>query len=82
MKTMIVTSIAASLLALAGCVTQRPMSEDFGNATKQNFAVQIVNPETSDKSPTYDGAHTSAAVARYRQGQVTEPEPESTVDQQ
>lgn len=78
MKTIIVTLTAASLLVLAGCTTQRPLGRDFGNATQQNMAVQIANPETSTKAPTYDGAHTATAVKRYRQGQVIEPTAETT----
>ena len=80
MKTIIVTLTAASLLALTGCTTQRPLGRDFGNATQQNMAVQIANPEVSKKAPTYDGAHSATAVIKYRQGQVTEPEAQATSD--
>lgn len=78
MNTMIVTLTAASLLVLTGCTTQRPLGNDFGNATQQNMAVQIANPEVSKEAPTYDGAHTATAVIKYRQGQVTEPTAEAT----
>lgn len=78
MKTIIVTLTAASLLVLTGCTTQRPLGRDFGNATQQNMAVQIANPEVSKKAPTYDGAHTATAVIKYRQGEVTEPEAQTT----
>lgn len=78
MKTMIVTLTAASLLVLGACSSQRPLGRDFGNATQQNLAVQVVNPEASQKPPTHDGAHTAAAVIRYRQGEVVEPTPEET----
>ena len=80
MKTIIVTLTAASLLVLTGCAPQRPLARDFGNATAQNKAVQIANPEASTAAPTYDGAHTAAAVAKYRKGEVTELESESTKD--
>jgi type IV pilus biogenesis protein CpaD/CtpE len=63
---------------LTGCTTQRPLGKDFGNATQQNMAVQIANPEVSTKAPTYDGAHTATAVKKYRQGQITEPTVEET----
>ena len=78
MKTMIVTLSAASLLVLTGCTTQRPLGRDFGNATQQNMGVQIANPEVSTKAPTYDGAHSTTAIIKYRQGQVTEPTAEKT----
>jgi type IV pilus biogenesis protein CpaD/CtpE len=78
MKTILVTLTAASLLVMTGCSTQHPLGEDFGNATDQNMGVQIANPDASDKAPTYDGAHTANAILKYRQGQVTEPEAEST----
>ncbi|MBE9558148.1 MAG: hypothetical protein IMF08_14920 [Proteobacteria bacterium] len=78
MKTMIVTLTAAALLAMTGCGTQRPLGRDFGNATQQNMAVQIANPEVSKTAPTYDGARTAAAIKRYREGQVTEPTAETT----
>lgn len=81
MNTLIVPVIAASLLLATGCATQRPLSKDFGNATEQNKAVHIANPEVSNEAPTYDGAHTANAVARYRTGQVTAPEAESTSGQ-
>jgi len=80
MKIIIVTLTAASFLVLTGCATQRPLGQDFGNSTQQNMGVQIVNPEVSNKAPTYDGAHTATAVIKYRQGQVTEPTTEATTD--
>ena len=63
---------------MTGCSTQRPLGRDFGNATQQNMAVQIANPEVSKTAPTYDGAHTAAAIKKYREGQVTEPTAETT----
>ena len=78
MKTIIATLAAASLLVIAGCSTQRPISQDFGNATKQNFAVQIANPEVSTKAPTHDGTYTAGAVIKYREGQAPEPTAEKT----
>ena len=80
MNTIIVTLSAASLLIMTGCTTQRPLGKDFGNATQQNMGVQIANPDTSTAAPTYDGAHTAAAIKRYRQGQVTEPTAEETTE--
>ena len=56
------------------------ISQDFGNATKQNFAVQIANPEVSKKPPTHDGAYTAGAVIQYRQGLTPEPTAEKTTD--
>lgn len=82
MKTVIATLTAASVLAIAGCTTQHPIGTDFGNSTKQNFAVQIANPEVSKKPPTHDGAYTTGAVIKYRQGNAPEPEVESTTEVQ
>ena len=81
MQTILATLTAASLLILTGCAPQQPLARDFGNATAQNKAVQIANPEPSTAPPTYDGAHTAAAVSRYRKGEVTEVEAETTVDE-
>jgi type IV pilus biogenesis protein CpaD/CtpE len=81
MKTIIMPVIAASLLLVTGCATQRPLSKDFGNATEQNKAVHIANPEVSNEAPTYDGAHTANAVAKYRTGQVEEVQVETTSQQ-
>lgn len=78
MKTIIATLAAVSLLMIAGCSTQSPISQDFGNSTKQNFAVQIANPEVSKKPPTHDGAYTAGAVIQYRQGLAPEPKAEQT----
>lgn len=78
MKTVITTLAAASLLVIAGCSTQRPISQDFGNSTQQNFAVQIANPEVSTKAPTHDGAYTADAVNQYRKGLAPEPTAEKT----
>ena len=80
MKTILITLAAASLLVMTGCatVTQHPLGTDFGNATQQNMAVQIANPETSTEAPTYDGTHTANAIKKYRQGEVTEITGEET----
>lgn len=82
MDTKIITLAAAfSLTIMTACTPQKPLSRDFGNATQQNKAVQVANPEVSNKAPTYDGAHTAAAVGRYRVGRVEEVKVESTSEQ-
>lgn len=81
MKNTITILTGALLLMLGGCASQAPLSDDFGNATQHNMAVQIVNPEVSRKAPTYDGAHTADAIKRYRAGSVEEITTESTSNQ-
>lgn len=74
MKTIIIIISAASILGLTACGTSRPLAPDFGNATHQNMAVQIINPDASAQQPLHDGTHTANAVERYRTGVVEEPE--------
>jgi type IV pilus biogenesis protein CpaD/CtpE len=78
MKTITFALTAASLLFFAACTPQEPLSSDFGNAVQQNMAVQIINPGPNEKPLTYDGARTTAAVEKYRQGDVEKPEIQTT----
>lgn len=64
-------------LIVVGCDTyvkpKKPLSEDFGNATRHNMAVQIVNPEASagiTAPPTMDGNRANAAMEQYQTGKT------------
>lgn len=69
-----------SLSVLAGCQTVDPVSQSpdpgFGEATKRNAALQIINPDPVDESgsaqPGELGDKGQAAVERYRTDQVND----------
>ena len=74
-------------IAVAGCdnVTKpkTTLSPSFGNAVRQNMAVQIVNPEASadiKEAPNLDGIRANTAVTEYQTGTVKETEEISTSD--
>ncbi len=62
---------AAAALALAGCENHRaPLSDDFGDAVRQNMAVHTIDPSPDHPTavaPTW-GARAADATARYRAG--------------
>jgi type IV pilus biogenesis protein CpaD/CtpE len=61
----------------------RLLGFDFGNAVHHNAAVQIVDPKpmhADDAAPALDGKRAAAAIWRYQNGGVFEPEAESTSD--
>ena len=70
-----------TLLLLGGCAVQNPSLQrvdSWGEANRQTFAAQIVDP-----APVYDtlvpetsGDHAARAVDRYRTGTVKEPKTE------
>jgi hypothetical protein len=72
--------LAGSLAACAG--TQGPgfakKQDNFGEASRQTFAAQVINP-----SPVYDepfalgsGAKAAAELERYRTDKVKQPQPQ------
>jgi len=80
--------VLASVL-LTACVenqtsdgaSQRSLGLDYGNAIRQNEALQIVDPRsaTADKqAPALDGRRAAAAMARYQNGAVRALEIERT----
>lgn len=75
----------ASLIMTAGSLfsacTQGPFDNPpLGDATKQNFAVQIIDPRPAPTAlaPDLDGDVAASAIQRYKTGAVTPPAPEST----
>lgn len=78
MKIMTFALSTAALLGLTACVTQKPLSSDFGNATQQNLAVQVINPGPNEKPMTYDGTRTADAVDQYHKGTVKQPDEVTT----
>ncbi len=84
-KLLIATPLVA--LLLSGCLTnmnQNPISPDpsFGEATKYNAAVQVIDPDpvyaASGSQPGDSGAKGAAAVKRYRTDAVKQVEVMST----
>lgn len=75
MSSKLLIAAPLAVLLLSGCVTninQNPISPDpaFGEATKYNAAVQVIDPDpvySEDGSqPGDNGAKGAAAVKRYR----------------
>ena len=64
-------------------VAQRPLGLDYGNAIRQNEALQVIDPwpATADtQAPAFDGRRAAAAMARYQNGTVRALEIERTAD--
>ena len=74
------TCLVLSLSVLAGCQSVDPVSQSpdpgFGEATKRNAALQIINPDPVDEpgsaQPGELGDKGQAAVERYRTDQVND----------
>lgn len=71
--------------ALVGCLTacatadgkglSSSKTDMFGEATRQTFAAQIINPnpEYADPVPATSGVQAAAAIERYSTGRVKQP---------
>lgn len=75
----------ALALLLAGCaehsLLERPGDAAFGEANRQTMMAQVIDPDpvyTADATPS--GEVGAAAVERYRQGKVKEPDSIRTTD--
>ena len=74
-------TVAAIAVSLAGCASTggsglgHNQPDNFGEATRQTFAAQIINPnpEYADQVPATTGAQVAAAIERYRTGRVKQP---------
>ncbi|MGH6933146.1 MAG: hypothetical protein ACREEE_12010 [Dongiaceae bacterium] len=74
-------SLAAMAGALLAACTQGPFDNPpLGDATKQNFAVQIIDPRPAPTAlaPDMDGRVAASAIERYKTGAIVPPQPEST----
>lgn len=73
---------AIALLAVAGCSERLDSPTPLGEATRHNFAVQVVNPEGSDIVGPIEtsGAIVDRAVRNYELGHVKRPEEVSTTE--
>jgi type IV pilus biogenesis protein CpaD/CtpE len=75
------TMLAAfALAALSGCTFDPqtghivPVQPELGEASKQTFAAQVVDPDPHYPAPaTVSGDQTARAVEAYREGKVEEP---------
>ena len=83
----LVAFIAASSAALAACDPYLEHYESFGpgygDATNQNFALQIANPDRpmpDESQMIMDGNRMNTAVTNYRTGKVIEPEEVTTTE--
>lgn len=73
-----VPAVAAAAL-LAGCT---PTDATFGNAVRQTMAAQVVNPdpEYDTAIPSTEAVKAGAAVDRYRNDKVKQPDTIRTTD--
>ncbi|MHA6334644.1 hypothetical protein ACXYL9_13310 [Qipengyuania sp. CAU 1752] len=69
---------AVTLLALGGCtqsVLNQPGDAQFGEANRQTMMAQVIDPEPVYAEPaTSSGEVAQAAVQRYRDGKVKQPD--------
>ena len=74
------------LLVLAGCTSSGELKlgaeDNWGEANRQTFAAQIINPnpEYADAFAPANGAHAAQAIERYRTDKVKQPERQSLSD--
>lgn len=80
MSNKLIAIASLSLLTLSGCAQPEYLSSDFGNAVRQNMAVQVVNPTppVSSKAPEMEGSRAAAAHDRYEAVPPKELAPEIT----
>jgi hypothetical protein len=74
--------LSALLIAAAGCTSKETLNKNFGNATAQNNALQIIDPVPADPNlpaPDMNGMRAAAALDRYAKGQVIAPAKTDTV---
>lgn len=74
---------SAAVLALAGCTANNglaPLPDNFGEASKQTFAAQIIDPDPQYDTvvPETSGDHVQDATDRYNAGAVKKPPRQST----
>jgi hypothetical protein len=72
--------VVAGSVLLSAC-TQGPFDNPpLGEATKQNFSVQIIDPRPAPTAlaPDLDGRVAASAMERYKSGSVIPPQAEST----
>lgn len=70
-----------ALVLIGGCAgSDATISEDFGNAVRQNIALQTINPQgvEADESAMMEGEMSERAIQTYREGPA-EVEDESMV---
>lgn len=74
----------ATILLLGGCNMpgSGPGSASFGDAVRQNVAVQAVDPEPAaiEEAPALDADRTAIAIGRYQTDKVKEPRELRTSD--
>ncbi|HEX9789924.1 MAG TPA: hypothetical protein VGA60_04615 [Kiloniellales bacterium] len=91
MRTRLYSMLVLAAVLMTGCTggetinsaNSRSLGADFGNAVSHNAAVQVVDPmpmHVDDAAPVLDGKRAAAAIWRYQNGVVHEPEAESTSD--
>lgn len=71
----------ATVVALGGCAQEENLGRDFGNATRHNFAVQIIDPDPSyarEGAPALSGRRAIDALERYQAGKVKKVKTEKT----
>jgi len=78
--------VTATLLAACGPSVYRDSTTPipgYGNATKQNAAVMIIDPQPASAANVnidFDGRRAGIAIERYRTGTVIPPEEQRTTD--
>jgi len=85
-KQIVIGLVTATLLAACGPSVYRDSTTPipgYGNATKQNAAVMIIDPQPASAANVnidLDGRRAGIAIERYRTGTVIPPEEQRTTD--
>jgi hypothetical protein len=83
MRKVLITAIGLAAFGVSACSSPEPMDHRFGNATRHNKAMHIINPEplpATTPAPAMDGMRGMQAMERYETGTIKEPEEVSTTD--
>lgn len=71
----------AGIMALPLLAACTPIDATMGNAVKQSFAAQVIDPDPQyDEPQDTQAAKVALAVARYRSDQVKKPDTIRTTD--
>ena len=74
MNSWLTVLLLSLLIGIAGCAKDNSSAIAFGDAVRQNMAMQIIEPTPTDLSiGPYDGTRQAIAAARYKADKVEPP---------
>jgi hypothetical protein len=83
MRKTLLATIGLAALGVGACSSPEPLDTNFGNATRHNKAMHIINPEplpATTPAPALSGRRGMLAIENYESGEVEEPEEIDTTE--